>query len=133
MLDEPNAANYCFNRAGLQAMDRRATMEYGLPLAGLMELAGVAVARLSATLLPPGGSVVILTGSGHNGADGLVAARHLANWGYQPYLCLANAQSEYRDLAGGHLHAVQQMNLPLVTQAQWPTETMLVIDAVLGT
>lgn len=129
-MNEPNVPNYCFNRAGLQAMDRRATAEYGLPLAGLMELAGWAVARLSATLLPPGGGVVILAGSGHNGADGLVAARHLANWGYQPHICLANAQSEYRDLAGAHLQAVQRMGIPLVTQ---PAQTMLVIDALLGT
>jgi hydroxyethylthiazole kinase-like uncharacterized protein yjeF len=132
-MEETNAAKYCFNRTGLQAMDRRAVSEYGLPLAGLMELAGVAVARLSATLLPPGGSVVILTGSGHNGADGLVAARHLANWGYQPYVYLANAQSEYRDLAGGHLQAVQRMGIPLVTQSHWPAQTQLVIDALLGT
>jgi NAD(P)H-hydrate epimerase len=57
----------------------------------LMELAGLAVAQATAAVFPlvkegveaPAPSVLVLAGPGNNGGDGLVAARHLALWGYR--------------------------------------------------
>ena len=59
----------------------------------LMENAGLAVARYARRRLEEsgavaGGGVVILVGPGNNGADGLVAARHLRRWGADVTACL---------------------------------------------
>ena len=53
----------------------------------LMEQAGLAVAAVARERLgrQPGGfagaDILVLVGPGNNGADGLVAARHLRRWG----------------------------------------------------
>src|SRR5262249_35803491 len=57
--------------------------ERGVPVLGLMERAGEAVARAALRLLDGayGRRVVVLCGKGNNGGDGLVAARLLHRWG----------------------------------------------------
>ena len=62
----------------------------------LMENAGLAVARTARRMAGPltGVPIVVLVGSGNNGADGLVAARHLQRWGARvtAYLCRGSLQ-----------------------------------------
>ena len=55
----------------------------GVSLDTLMENAGLAVAQTARSELGTvaGARVLVLTGPGNNGADGLVAARHLRRWG----------------------------------------------------
>lgn len=68
----------------MRAIDRLAEKSYGLTPFLLMEVAGLATARVARMLLDPPLSertVVILAGPGNNGADGLVAARRLTGWG----------------------------------------------------
>ena len=52
----------------------------------LMELAGLSVSQAVYKVHPPnkGRKVLIVAGPGNNGGDGLVAARHLWHYGYQP-------------------------------------------------
>lgn len=64
----------------MQAWDRRAVEESGIPERVLMESAGRAAARLVQRLYPRG-SVVAAVGGGHNGGDALVALRALRTWG----------------------------------------------------
>ena len=62
----------------------------------LMENAGLAVARAARRMAGPltGVPIVVLVGPGNNGADGLVAARHLQRWGARVtvYLCRGSLQ-----------------------------------------
>ncbi|MFA5374835.1 MAG: NAD(P)H-hydrate dehydratase [Dehalococcoidia bacterium] len=55
----------------------------GVPPGVLMEHAGLAIARHIHSLLGnvAGRDIVVLAGPGNNGGDGLVAARHLRDWG----------------------------------------------------
>ena len=60
--------------------------EFGFSLEQLMELAGLSVAAAIHDHYPLEGhrAVLVLCGPGNNGGDGLVAARHLASFGYSP-------------------------------------------------
>lgn len=58
--------------------------EVGFTLEQLMELAGLAVAQALVDFVKsPQCSVIVVAGPGNNGGDGLVAARHLKQFGYK--------------------------------------------------
>ena len=65
--------------AEMQEAEKRS----GVPVPQLMESAGLAVAQEAWLLLGELAErlVVVLAGPGNNGGDGLVAARHLQEWG----------------------------------------------------
>lgn len=67
-----------------------AAVEAGVSLAQLMEEAGLAVAQEAWMLLGTleGRRITVLAGPGNNGGDGLVAARHLADWGAEVAVAL---------------------------------------------
>ncbi len=71
-----------YDAAGMRAADSWAIEDQGVPSLELMETAGAAVAE-AARGLAAAGPVRVVCGKGNNGGDGLVAARHLADTGYQ--------------------------------------------------
>ncbi len=68
--------------AEMRALEQ-AAVEAGTPEAQLMEEAGLAVAQEAWMTLGTleGRRIVVLIGPGNNGGDGIVAARHLHDWG----------------------------------------------------
>ena len=58
-------------------------VSHGFSIDQLMELAGLSVAQCVSKEFPPS-RILILCGPGNNGGDGLVAARHLKLFGFQP-------------------------------------------------
>ena len=106
----------------------------------LMENAGLAVARTARRMAGPltGVPIVVLVGSGNNGADGLVAARHLQRWGARvtAYLCRERAEPDPK------LEAARNVGVEVATASDDPAldhlrhllgSAHLVIDAMLGT
>jgi NAD(P)H-hydrate epimerase len=71
-----------YDAEGMRSVDRWAIEERGVPSLDLMETAGRAVAEAVAGLSPQG-PVRAVCGKGNNGGDGLVAARCLAETGYE--------------------------------------------------
>ncbi len=67
----------------------RETQASGVPALELMERAGRAVARAAVEVAGRtyGTRAVVVCGSGSNGGDGLVAARHLTRWGVKVEVC----------------------------------------------
>ncbi|MCK4244100.1 MAG: NAD(P)H-hydrate epimerase [Candidatus Omnitrophica bacterium] len=65
-------------------IDRRAIEEYGIPSLILMENAGRCAAEVALEMLKKqrGKRISLFSGKGNNGGDGMVAARHLMNKGY---------------------------------------------------
>ena len=112
----------------------------GVSTDNLMEQAGLAVARTARTLQGgvAGKRVLVLVGPGNNGADGLVAARHLRRWGAEvtAYL-LANRPGEdpKMDLARSYdVHVLRFQDDPgFPSFDRNLAGASLVIDAVLGT
>ncbi|MBI4340124.1 MAG: NAD(P)H-hydrate dehydratase [Chloroflexi bacterium] len=112
----------------------------GVSTDALMEKAGLAVAGHAIQQLanPRGARVLVLVGPGNNGGDGLVAARHLHQWGARvtAYLCASRRSPDPKlDLLEERgvpiLHAADDPNLDLLGRQL--AARPLVVDAVLGT
>lgn len=69
-------------RAEVRSIDERAAEELGLPTLVLMENAGRGAADILLSALAPGDRVMIACGTGNNGGDGAVVARHLDSTGH---------------------------------------------------
>src|SRR5215213_1422298 len=72
----------CLDAEEMRAIDRWAIEERGVPSLELMEAAGRAVAETAAAVATDRRAVVVC-GKGNNGGDGLVAARVLAETGFE--------------------------------------------------
>ncbi|KAI1198225.1 YjeF N-terminal domain-containing protein [Nemania serpens] len=68
------------------ALDQELMSTGAFSIDQLMELAGLSVSQVVYHVHPPskGDRILVACGPGNNGGDGLVAARHLRHYGYQP-------------------------------------------------
>jgi NAD(P)H-hydrate epimerase len=115
--------------------DRTAIEDYGIDVIALMENAGVATSHLAKRMLGgdvQGKNVCCLVGRGNNGGDGLVAARHLNNWGATVSVILAGERSDLRDVPARQIAIVDRMGIPVVGTKEGLGGAHLVIDALLG-
>jgi hydroxyethylthiazole kinase-like uncharacterized protein yjeF len=76
------------------AVDRRTTEEFGISLESLMERAGNAVATFCLRQYGSLSRVAVICGKGNNGGDGFVAARVLAQAGWQVRVILLGRMAE---------------------------------------
>ena len=123
--------------AEMRAIEERAA-QAGVSADALMEAAGLAVARRTAQMLENvrGKRVLVLTGPGNNGGDGMVAARYLADWGALVTLCmtsLARRNDKLEECRARRLRIVDAFD----DDGQWALRnylslTDLVLDAALG-
>ncbi len=118
----------------MRAMER-AAIEAGSSEAQLMEEAGLSSAQEAWMLLGTleGREIVVLAGPGNNGGDGLVAARHLHDWGAEVAVLAPRGRSDDQNLQELTLREVAVTQgeeavaaLPRMNQAD------LVVDALLG-
>jgi NAD(P)H-hydrate epimerase len=120
----------------MRALEQKA-VEAGTPLDALMEAAGLAVAQevwLSLGVVA-GRRVLVLVGPGNNGGDGLVAARHLAEWEADVAVYMLAPRDDEK------LAALRESNVPIFLAAEdGRYETLeealdgaeVIIDALLG-
>ena len=114
----------------------QAAARAGVTADTLMENAGLAVAQAARDELNgavAGARIAVLIGPGNNGADGLIAARHLRRWGAETVCCLLIPRPDYDpklDLARQYGVAIVTGNDALDTLLR---RSQLVLDAVLGT
>lgn len=117
-------------------LDRVMIGEYGIELIMMMENAGRALAsRVRKSL----GSVVrkrilVMVGKGNNGGGGLVAARHLHNWGAKVNLVLADKISNLREAPAKQLRILRAMKVKIHVAyvGLEINEFDVIIDALLG-
>ncbi len=114
--------------AAMGEADRR-TIAGGVPGTTLMETAGAAVAARVRDLWD-GGAVVVLAGPGNNGGDGFVAARVLAEWGFDVRLHL---RGEVAALKGDAATAAARWDRPVRAVAEPELDGAgIVVDALFG-
>ena len=113
----------------------------GVTVPMLIENAGLAVAQEVWLLLGTVAdrAVLVLAGPGNNGGDGLVAARHLHDWGAKVEVCLLKPRDPEQDEV---YHQVVERSIPVRTAAEdaaWAaleealSRAEVVVDALLGT
>lgn len=127
--------------AAEMAAIEQAAERAGVSTDALMENAGLAVAQLARELLGGGVAgkrILTLVGPGNNGADGLVAARHLRRWGAESvgYLAARRPAADpklrrARDYGTAVYRIEDDPGLHLLERLLAQSELM--IDAVLGT
>jgi len=112
----------------------------GISTLQLMENAGKAIADEVAGRFPPNSEVVVYAGTGRNGGDGMVAARHLASRGYRVTLVLVGIPVEIHDEATlRNWRAVTAMSETVEIEVARDSSQIssrkcdIVIDALLGT
>lgn len=123
----------------MRSLEERCVQE-GISTDSLMENAGLAVAQKVGLLLGDarGHPVLVLIGPGNNGGDGLVAARHLADWGAEvtAYVTTPRRQPDLNHSLllehGGSSHNAEE-DPDFSALDSLLAGTHLVIDAVLGT
>lgn len=71
------------NSEEMKYCDSNTITHFGVPSLVLMERAALSVTEQVLKKIPAGGSILIVCGSGNNGADGLAAARLLYQRGYE--------------------------------------------------
>ena len=118
-------------------VDRLMIEEYHIELIQMMENAGRNLALLAKQMLDDDITdrpIVVLAGRGNNGGGGLVAARHLLNWGAWVQVITSYSSDDYAGIPLHQLSILQAMGAPLAwAEEGWELPPCdLVIDAVIG-
>lgn len=116
----------------MRELDRRAIQELGVPGVVLMENAGRAVVEEIGARWGPlkGLRVHVVCGTGNNGGDGFVAARHLCLAGAEVRCSLAGEAARVR---GDALTMLRLVDPDLLGPVDGVGAAQVVVDAVLGT
>jgi len=119
--------------------------EFGIPRLLLMENAGGAVARTIMEKFNHGLKIIVFAGTGNNGGDGFVAARHLANRGSKINLFLIGNPEDIRtEEARLNWNVIQKMGRnikiyiirdpsDLKKAKRYQKHADVIVDAMLGT
>ena len=138
---------FALTRDQAREIDRLAMERYGVRGLILMENAGLACTRAAGEMLEgvENPEVVIFCGTGNNGGDGFVVARHLWNRGIDVRTCLTGEVEEVLEKgtdASVNLEIARKMEIPVEELASeedvgsavaGASEADLIVDALLGT
>lgn len=117
----------------MHEVDRLMVIAYRISLEQMMENAGHNLAELARQWL--GGRVkdrqiAVLCGAGNNGGGGMVAARHLHNWGADVCVVLASDPHTLKDVPAHQWSILKAIQLDLVNFDL--ESSALILDALLG-
>ena len=124
----------------MREVDAAVISELGIPSMCLMESAGLAVAQTVRSLCERDERVAVVCGTGNNGADGLVAARHLHAFGYNVDVFVVSAHSEFSSIEGRtNWEIVKRVGLKKTDWIKFPSRAVpdlsgytVLVDALLG-
>jgi NAD(P)H-hydrate epimerase len=127
----------------MQAIDRRAIHDCGIPGLILMENAGLSVVSALTEQFPDlkQKKVLVFCGVGNNGGDGFVIARYLHNQGVPVRAYLVGTRADLKDDARANAEIASRIDVPVQEIAESTLNAMahdlrhcdIVVDAVFGT
>ena len=120
------------SREQIVELDRLAMEEFGLDILQMMEIAGNKFALIVRNFLQDLNHkhILVLSGVGNNGGDGLAAARYLVNWGAEVKVILT--KPDLRPAAKHHLAILEKMGIDFAFPPVKLLEADLLVDALLG-
>src|SRR6266852_3195705 len=119
----------------MRRMDDITIREFHVDVLALMENAGRATAILARQMFGEttfGKRVACLVGGGNNGGDGMVAARHLANWGTDVNVIVGTTKERMKDVPLGQLRVLEKMGIPILLVDYDLRDYDLLIDGLIG-
>ena len=119
--------------AGMRALDRHTIETLLVPGELLMESAGRAVAEAVVSARATDDPVVVVCGSGNNGGDGLVAARHLHQQGVPVRLALTGDAARLRGDAAANAKRARAVGLGFEGERWRAPAAGVIVDAIFGT
>jgi NAD(P)H-hydrate epimerase len=119
----------------MRKIDELTIREFQIDVLILMENAGRATATLATRMLdetPSGKRIASLVGGGNNGGDGMVAARHLANWGAEVDVIVGTARDRVKNVPLRQLQILEKMGLPILFNDYDLRNYDLLVDGLIG-
>lgn len=114
-------------------IDRMMIDDYKIDLLLMMENAGMKLASLASKILKGyviNKKIIVLIGKGNNGGGGLVAARHLHNWGASVSIILGSNEN-LRNIPEKQLDIDRKIGIN-INEKKVFTDEDLIIDALIG-
>lgn len=142
MEGEAQSSGIVLSREQVRAVDLAAVSKFHINSLILMENAGRGAAEIVDRVYGPSGRALILCGTGNNGGDGLVIARHLSNRGWRAAVAILGTEEKLSDDALANFRIARAMELEVTfapdAESQQAfidrmTEHDVLIDAMLGT
>ena len=127
----------------MREIQRIAQEDFSYDIIQIMENAGRSIAQLALAMLGNKGrgqSIVIMAGGGNKGGSGLVAARHLVNWGFRVEPIFGEMESEMSFATRRQLQVLRESGIvepgdeeaSEITLEEHLQHADLVIDALVG-
>ncbi|MFX0094256.1 MAG: NAD(P)H-hydrate epimerase [Candidatus Hodarchaeota archaeon] len=123
----------------MREIDRLMVEEFHITLIQMMENAGRNLASLARSRFFDGNpldkNVVILAGSGGNGAGGMVCARFLHNWGANVRVVITKPFSQLLGVPKHQLDILRRMNITIIVSdedLELKGSFDLIIDSIIG-
>lgn len=119
-------------------IDKLQVEQMGIGIMQMMEIAGLDVALL-AKKMSKGKKIAVLCGKGNNGGDGIVAARHLTNFGFEPTLIFPFSPRVLKGIPKHQLGIARKMKIPIINSSKQRSrangaiqKSDLIIDCLIG-
>lgn len=121
-------------------VDRLMTDCYGISLLQMMENAGrnlAILAKRQLGIISEKSNICIVVGNGNNGGGGLVAARHLSNWGANVTVLIVTSENKFKEIPKKQFDIISHMPVSIVFAGknchhiEW-NKCDLIIDAIIG-
>lgn len=122
-----------YRAAQVQELDRTAIDGLGIPGLALMERAGSAAFELLQAAWPQARVITVVCGTGNNGGDGFVLARHALQANMQVKVLQLGDPERIRGDARSNLERYEDSGGHIEPFTELPPDTEIIVDAIFGT
>ena len=123
-----------FSASECSEADQAMLEKFQVTTAQLMDVAGLRLAEFVSQRIDREAKVMVFAGKGHNGGDGIVAARYLKPEGYDVAICLVSTENELSPLTAKELTFAKTFDIPVYALSDLfemgPND--LILDGILG-